>query len=127
LLKERRFLILEGPPGTGKTRWAIRLAKQIGGVTLVQFHPAGTYEDFSVGRFPHPASNGLAFEVRAGDLLRANQAAASQEVSAHPSVLASRRASLCAEGSGNGAWHRFGLRQNGDGKPVVTAAPSRRR
>jgi 5-methylcytosine-specific restriction protein B len=76
LLKERRFLILEGPPGTGKTRWAIRLAKQIGGVTQVQFHPARTYEDFIVGLFPRPASNGLTFEVRAGDLLRANQAAA---------------------------------------------------
>jgi len=58
LLNERRFLILEGPPGTGKTRWAIRLAKQIGGVTQVQFHPARTYEDFIVGLFPHPTPMG---------------------------------------------------------------------
>jgi len=75
LLRERRFIILEGPPGTGKTRWAMRLAEQVGGVTTVQFHPARTYEDFVVGLFPRPAADGLAFEVRAGDLLHANQAA----------------------------------------------------
>ncbi|NCA70471.1 MAG: AAA family ATPase [Sphingobacteriia bacterium] len=75
LLKERRFLVLEGPPGTGKTMWALRLAGKIGSVTSVQFHPARTYEDFIVGLFPRPAADGLAFDVRPGDLLRANQAA----------------------------------------------------
>jgi 5-methylcytosine-specific restriction protein B len=74
LLRERRFIILEGPPGTGKTRWAMHLAEQVGGVTTVQFHPARTYEDFVVGLFPRPATDGLAFEVRPGDLLQANQA-----------------------------------------------------
>jgi 5-methylcytosine-specific restriction protein B len=75
LLRERRFVILEGPPGTGKTRLAWRLADQLGSATRVQFHPARTYEDFVVGLFPRPVATGLAFEVRPGDLLVANRAA----------------------------------------------------
>ena len=79
LLRERRFVILEGPPGTGKTRLAWRIADQIGSATRIQFHPARTYEDFVVGLFPRASAGGLAFEVRAGDLLQANQAAESGE------------------------------------------------
>lgn len=79
LLRERRFIILEGPPGTGKTRLAWRIADLIGASTRIQFHPARTYEDFVVGLFPRPVGSGLAFEVRPGDLLRANQAAAHGE------------------------------------------------
>lgn len=79
LLNERQFVVLEGPPGTGKTRLAGRLAERVGSSTLIQFHPARTYEDFVVGLFPKPVSGGLAFEVKAGDLLRANKDAATRE------------------------------------------------
>jgi 5-methylcytosine-specific restriction protein B len=75
LLHERRFVVLEGPPGTGKTRLAYRLADLVGRSTRIQFHPARTYEDFVVGLHPRPTDAGLAFEVRAGDLLRAAAAA----------------------------------------------------
>jgi len=74
-LKERRFVVLEGPPGTGKTRLAYRIADKIGSATKVQFHAARTYEDFVVGLFPRPTVQGLAFEVRPGDLLAANRKA----------------------------------------------------
>ena len=75
LLRERRFVVLEGPPGTGKSRLAWRMADRIGAATRIQFHPARTYEDFVVGLFPRTSAGGLSFDVRAGDLLRANRAA----------------------------------------------------
>jgi 5-methylcytosine-specific restriction protein B len=75
ILKERRFVVLEGPPGTGKTRLAFRVAEQLGSSTRIQFHAARTYEDFVVGLFPRPTSAGLAFDVRPGDLMVANREA----------------------------------------------------
>lgn len=78
-LRERRFVILDGPPGTGKTRLANRLAARVGSATKVQFHAARTYEDFVIGLFPRPTGQGLAFEVRAGDLIAANNEAQTHE------------------------------------------------
>jgi 5-methylcytosine-specific restriction protein B len=75
LLEQRRFVVLEGPPGTGKTRLALRVAHRFGEPTIVQFHPARTYEDFVVGLSPRPVEGGLSFEVRRGDLLVANERA----------------------------------------------------
>jgi hypothetical protein len=37
LLRERRFVVLEGPPGTGNTRLAWRIADRIGAATRIQF------------------------------------------------------------------------------------------
>ena len=79
VLRERRFVILEGPPGTGKTRLAYWIAKEVGSSTCIQFHPARTYEDFVVGLFPRPTAQGLAFDVKPGDLLVANKEAEKRE------------------------------------------------
>jgi len=61
LLTERRQVILYGPPGTGKTFLAQEVAETLGGterVTLVQFHPSYSYEDFFEGYRPTGSSAG---------------------------------------------------------------------
>lgn len=76
ILRERRFVILEGPPGTGKTRMARKVGEEIGSAEMIQFHPARTYEDFVVGLYPQATDEDtLSFHVKMGDLLQANERA----------------------------------------------------
>jgi 5-methylcytosine-specific restriction enzyme B len=77
LLKQRRFVILQGAPGTGKTRMAaqVRHAHFGGRGMTVQFHPAVTYEDFVVGLSPDASDKNLRFDVRRGWLIDAARAA----------------------------------------------------
>ena len=77
-LRSRKNLILQGPPGVGKTFVALRLAylaigrKAPGHVTTVQFHPSYAYEDFVQGY--RPAESG-AFARSDGPFLRICQRA----------------------------------------------------
>lgn len=74
-LDESRFVILAGPPGTGKTRAALRLLNGRYGDNgaSLQFHPNTTYENFIGGLAPTVADGGLGFSFtpRAGDLMLA--------------------------------------------------------
>ena len=75
LLAEKRQVIFQGPPGTGKTYVAKRLASHLAGlderVTVVQFHPSYSYEDFVQGYRPALLENGQpGFKLRRGPLLR---------------------------------------------------------
>lgn len=58
LLDEKKQLILAGPPGTGKTYLARRIAAQLAkkNVTFVQFHPSYGYEEFFQGYRPSGTS-----------------------------------------------------------------------
>lgn len=73
LLEARRFVILEGPPGTGKSRLAQHILKEKfdnRGLTI-QFHPSTTYEDFIAGLSPDIAKDELRFRARPGHLMEA--------------------------------------------------------
>lgn len=73
LLNTRRFVVLEGPPGTGKSRVAEQIFREkYGGKGLItQFHPSTTYEDFVAGLSPDVTNENLRFEARRGHLMKA--------------------------------------------------------
>jgi 5-methylcytosine-specific restriction enzyme B len=74
LLKSRRFVIVEGPPGTGKTELARRILrdKYRGNGREIQFHPGTTYESFIGGLSPQDGgAMGFTFKPSPGHLLQA--------------------------------------------------------
>lgn len=52
LLKSERFIVLEGAPGTGKTREANLIATKFNNIFFIQFHAETTYADFIGGIQP---------------------------------------------------------------------------
>jgi 5-methylcytosine-specific restriction enzyme B len=79
LLDRRKYVVLEGPPGTGKTDLATRLLSGAYGDhgRAIQFHPGTTYESFIGGLAPQEGgAMGFRFTATAGHLLEAAEAAA---------------------------------------------------
>ena len=75
LLQRRRFVIIHGPPGTGKTRLAQRILSGTykGNGRTIQFHPNSTYETFIGGLSPVDSNEalGLRFKPVPGQLMEA--------------------------------------------------------
>lgn len=75
LLEDKRQVVLYGPPGTGKTYLAKKLADALGELdpsrsTVVQFHPAMSYEDFVEGLRPDVTTAGnVTYRLRDGHLM----------------------------------------------------------
>jgi len=72
LLRRKKALILQGPPGVGKSFLARRLAYSMIGrkdpskVGMVQFHQSYAYEDFIQGYRPAGGDGQMRFELRNG-------------------------------------------------------------
>ena len=73
ILKENRFLVLEGAPGTGKTYNALKIASQYfqNKVVFDQFHAETTYSDFVWGIKPILDGKSVGYISQEGTLLRA--------------------------------------------------------
>ncbi len=91
LLDEKKQVIFQGPPGTGKTYVAQALAEHLAGspecVTLVQFHPSYSYEDFVQGYRPTLRDGQPGFELRDGPLLRAAEQARQEPNANHYLII----------------------------------------
>jgi AAA+ superfamily predicted ATPase len=70
-LERKKQIIIRGPPGTGKTYLAERLARLMVSETegfwdIIQFHPTYAYEDFIQGIHPEIVGGSLSYDIKGG-------------------------------------------------------------
>ncbi|WP_419853396.1 AAA family ATPase [Candidatus Poriferisodalis sp.] len=97
LLEDKGQVILYGPPGTGKTHFAAGLAWMLTdygdeevheAYSLVQFHPAYSYEDFFEGFRPQVDDDGqMTYQLTAGPLVQLAERAEDHPEELHVMVI----------------------------------------
>jgi 5-methylcytosine-specific restriction protein B len=75
VLRQDKFVVLQGAPGTGKTFSALEVAKNYDVVHFEQFHAETSYSDFVYGIRPVLGVDKLLYEPNKGVLYRAIKAA----------------------------------------------------
>ena len=81
LLKKRKYIVLQGAPGTGKTYTALNIAKGYNQTFFEQFHAETTFSDFVYGIEPN-ISKGMSqpqFQAKKGILYQAVEYAIKHE------------------------------------------------
>ncbi len=71
LIQKRRYVVLQGAPGTGKTRLAKMLPSDDDIVFFTQFHAETAYSDFVYGIIPDVNSGDLRYSSREGVFVKA--------------------------------------------------------
>lgn len=75
LLAKRKYIVLQGAPGTGKTRMAKKIVEGQGEVFFTQFHAETSYSEFVYGIVPDVYANELKYIEREGVFVKAIKAA----------------------------------------------------
>lgn len=71
ILKDKKYVVLQGAPGCGKTWSANQVAKKFSEVVFIQFHAETAYSDFVYGIRPVLDGTTLAYKGEKGVLLKA--------------------------------------------------------
>ncbi len=71
LLKNRRYVVIQGAPGTGKTYNALKISENYDHTHFIQFHAETTYSDFVEGIRPTLNVTSLTYESTKGELVNA--------------------------------------------------------
>jgi 5-methylcytosine-specific restriction protein B len=80
LIKERKYVVLQGAPGTGKTRTAKQLAERLMAEKFfIQFHAETSYSDFISGLRPRVSSDMIGYEIAKGEFTKAIEFAEREE------------------------------------------------
>ena len=79
LLKKRKYIVLQGAPGTGKTRMAKKIVEGCNNVFFTQFHAETTYSDFIYGILPDVKNESLKYIENKGVFVKAIETAKSIE------------------------------------------------